>query len=66
MAEHQRPLRILTYLVPGIEVELFETIAQFLEVSLKRETMLIYESRFNGPPASRVDPFKTDLADLGR
>ena len=65
MAEHQRPLRIITYLVPGLAVELFETLTQYLEVSLKRETMLIYESRFNGPPSNRVDPFKTDLADLG-
>lgn len=66
MAENQRPLRLMTYLVPGLPVELFETIAQYLEATLQQQTMLIYESRFNGPLSSRVDPFKADLADLGK
>ncbi len=63
--QQQVPLRIITYLVPGLTVELFETISQYLEVSLNRETMLIYESRFTGPQSDRSDPFKTNTADLG-
>lgn len=59
------PLRIITYLVPSLPVELFETIAQYLENSLDRESFLIYESRFIGPQVDRHDPFKTNMADLG-
>lgn len=58
------PLRIITYLVPGLSVELFENISQYLEASLGTETMLFYESRFNGPQSDRIDPFKTNVADL--
>lgn len=59
------PLRIITYLVPGLHVELFETLCHYLETSLGRETMLIYESQFIGPESSRSDPFATKVADLG-
>lgn len=59
------PLRIITFLVPGLSVELFENISQYLEASLGTETMLFYESRFNGPQSDRIDPFKTNVADLG-
>lgn len=61
----QLPLRVITYLVPGLPVELFETIAQYLESCLKRSTLLIYESRFAGPQNEQLDPFKTNCADLG-
>jgi hypothetical protein len=66
MSEHQkRPLQIITYLVPGLNVELFETLAQYLESSLGKETTLVYESRFIGPQPDRIDPFKNKTADLG-
>jgi hypothetical protein len=66
MSEHQkRPLQIITYLVPGLNVELFETLAQYLESSLGKETTLVYESRFIGPQPDRIDPFKNKIADLG-
>ncbi|XP_057367731.1 uncharacterized protein LOC130688730 [Daphnia carinata] len=58
------PLRIITYLVPGLSVELFESISQYLESSLGKETMLFYESRFDGPQSDRIDPFETKVADL--
>lgn len=59
------PLRVITYLVPSISVEVFETFTQYLESALQREAMLIYESRFGGPLSSRADPFKENIADLG-
>ncbi|KAI9562702.1 hypothetical protein GHT06_010156 [Daphnia sinensis] len=58
------PLRIITYLVPGLSVELFENVSQYLESSLGKETMLFYESRFIGPQSDRIDPFKTKVADI--
>ncbi len=66
MSEHQkRPLQIITYLVPGLNVELFETLAQYLESFLGKEATLVYESRFIGPQPDRIDPFKNKTADLG-
>ena len=59
------PLRLITYLVPSLNVELFEAIAGYLEFALKKESVLMYESRFNGPMSNRVDLFKTNLADIG-
>ena len=65
MSEKTQPLRLITYLVPSIPVELFETIAGYLEHALKRESVLLYESRFNGPMKDRVDLFKANIADIG-
>jgi hypothetical protein len=66
MTDQQKlPLQIITYLVPSLSVEIFETIAQYLESALGRETTLVYESRFIGPQPDRIDPFKTRTADLG-
>ena len=66
MSEQQKhPLQIITYLVPSLNVELFETLAQYLESSLGKETTLVYESRFIGPQPDRIDPFKNKTADLG-
>lgn len=62
----QLPLRVITYMVPGFPVELFETISQYLEATLDKPTLLIYESRFNGPQSKEFDPFKTNSADLGK
>ena len=66
MTDQQLPLRLITYLVPGLNVELFQSITEYLEASLERDTMLIYESRFTGPLSDRIDPFKTNTADLGK
>ena len=66
MTEERSPLRIITYLVPSIPVELFETLSDYLESELKRETLLTIESRFHGPLTSRTDPFESNAADLGR
>ena len=59
------PLRLITYLVPSISVEFFEAIGDYLENALKKESVLMYESRFNGPMKDRVDLFKANLADIG-
>jgi len=65
MIDSTPPLRLITYLVPSLNVELFEAIAGYLEFALKKETVLMYESRFNGPMNNRVDLFKANLADIG-
>ena len=59
------PLRLVTYLVPSYPVELFETLAQYLEEALGCETTLGVESRFDAPASGRCDPFRAGLADLG-
>lgn len=60
------PLRLITYLVPSLNVELFEAIAGYLEYALKKESILMYESRFNGPMSNRTDLLKANLADIGK
>lgn len=56
---------MITYLCPGIPVEMFETVMQYLEEVTGRETYLIYESRWTGPPRERTDPFTADEVDIG-
>lgn len=62
----QAPLRIISYLVPGLPVELFETIAHYLEAVINRPSLLIYESRYTGPHPKQHDPFRSNTADLGK
>lgn len=58
-------LRLITYLSPGIPVEVYETIMYYLEEVTGRKTYLIHESRWSGPPDDREDPFSSDDADIG-
>ncbi|XP_060071005.1 uncharacterized protein LOC132550920 [Ylistrum balloti] len=61
----EKKLRLITYLSPGVPVQLFETVMQYLEEALGREAYLIYESRWTGPPRDRTDPFTADEVDIG-
>ncbi|XP_030847470.1 uncharacterized protein LOC591494 [Strongylocentrotus purpuratus] len=57
-------LRLMTYLCPGLPVEIFEMVAHYLEEKMKCPVYLIYESRWPGPPADRPDPFTLDDVDI--
>ncbi|XP_067651299.1 probable phosphite transport system-binding protein PtxB [Haliotis asinina] len=61
----KQKLRIITYLSPGVALEVFETVVQYLESVLDVEASLIYEPRWSGPPPTRVDPFTADEVDIG-
>ncbi|WAR01314.1 hypothetical protein MAR_007872 [Mya arenaria] len=65
MTEARENLRAITYLSPSLPVELFETILEYLEEVTGRDGYLTYESRWSGPPKDRVDPFTSNLADIG-
>lgn len=57
-------LRLMTYLSPGLPIELFEMVAHYLEEKMKCPVYLIYESRWQGPPTDGSDPFTLDDVDL--
>ncbi|XP_033747530.1 uncharacterized protein LOC117332650 [Pecten maximus] len=61
----EKKLRMITYLSPGLPVQLFEVLMQYLEEITGMETYLIYESRWTGPPRERTDPFTADEVDIG-
>ncbi|XP_052228447.1 uncharacterized protein LOC127842769 isoform X2 [Dreissena polymorpha] len=65
MAETKERLRMISYLVPSIPVELFELLLEYLEGVTGRQGYLIYESRWTGPPQQRVDPFTSNEVDIG-
>jgi phosphonate transport system substrate-binding protein len=54
-------LRLVTYLVPGLPLGLFELIARVLGP----DTELICDDRASGPVPGVLDPFTADLADVG-
>ncbi|GAB6033535.1 hypothetical protein CHUAL_013409 [Chamberlinius hualienensis] len=65
MADNQtRVLRFATYLSPSIPVEYYETIIRYVESQLNISTTLMYESRWDGPPKDRPDPFTTNDVDI--
>jgi len=57
-------LRLATYLSPSIPVEYFEVLAHYLESQLNIPSILIYESRWDGPPKDRLDPFTANQVDI--
>lgn len=57
-------LRFITYLSPGVPVQVFEIIMQYLEEVTGKQSYLIHESRWSGPPLDR-DPFTNDDVDIG-
>lgn len=66
MAPPTSSLRLVTYLVPSHPVELYESVAHYLEEELSARTTLIYESRDPiGLFEARPDPFTLDEADIG-
>lgn len=58
-------LRLMTYLSPGVPIQVFELLLHYLEEVTGMEGYLITESRWSGPPAERRDPFTDDVADIG-
>jgi ABC-type phosphate/phosphonate transport system substrate-binding protein len=57
-------LKVATFLTPSVPVEYFEGVLNYLESKLGLLTTLRYESRWEGPPAQRPDPFLTNEIDL--
>ena len=58
-------LRLVTYMVPGLPLGLYQVYQRYLEESLSMESYLMVESRWSGPPPNR-DPFTADDVDIGR
>lgn len=58
-------LRFITYLSPGVPVQVFDTVMQYLEEVTGKQSYLIHESRWSGPPLDREDPFTADDVDIG-
>ena len=59
-------LRLITYLVPGIPLTLYQTYQYYLEEALGQPVTLTVESRWSGPGPDRMDPFTSDEADVGK
>lgn len=59
------PLRIVTWLAPGIPARLFESVTDHLQEALGRTCSLRCESRHSGPITVRDDVFADNRADLG-
>ena len=58
-------LRLITYLSPGLPLELFEDVGAYLEEELGLPTTLAAETATSAPPRDEPDPFSTGRADLG-
>jgi len=58
-------LRLITYLSPGLPLELFEDVGAYLEEELGIPTTLAAETRSSAPPRGEPDPFSSGQADLG-
>lgn len=59
------PLRAITYLSPGIPIELFGEVTRHLGRGLSRSFELESEGRISGPMHGEYDPFAAGRADLG-
>lgn len=58
-------LRFLTYLCPGLPVEIFEAIASHVGHHLGCSTSLLVDPRTSGPTSTDDDPFSAAEADVG-
>lgn len=57
-------LHMLTYLYPGLPIELFQTYQYYLETVLGYKSYLSVETRWSAPPTGEVDPFTANDVDL--
>jgi ABC-type phosphate/phosphonate transport system substrate-binding protein len=57
-------LRLITYLHPGIPLELFQVYQRYIETVLGCGSYLIVESRWSAPPTGVEDPFTADDVDI--
>lgn len=58
-------LRFLTYLSPGLSVEIFTAVATRAASHLGLSASLAVESRYSGPSSTDNDPFSAGEADVG-
>ena len=58
-------LKFLTYLSPGLPVEIFEAVAAHVGDHLGLPASLAVESRYSGPSSTEGDPFSAGEADVG-
>jgi phosphonate transport system substrate-binding protein len=58
-------LRFLTYLSPGLPVEIFEAVASRAGAHLGLPTSVAVESSSSGPAGAERDPFSTGKTDVG-
>lgn len=65
MAPDAPPLRAITYLAPGLPLELFEHVARHLARALGRRVVLESDERVSGPMHADDDPFAAGRCDLG-
>ncbi|KAK4329653.1 hypothetical protein Pmani_000006 [Petrolisthes manimaculis] len=62
MEDNNKMLRLATYMCPGIPVEYYEFLAEYLENKLGIQTCLLYSSRRRGPECNREDHNRIDVA----
>jgi len=62
---HARPLRLLTYLAPGLPLALFELVARHLARVLGVGTRVASDETRSAPGPLGPDPFAADEADVG-
>jgi phosphate/phosphite/phosphonate ABC transporter binding protein len=60
-----RPLRLLTYLAPGIPLGLYESIGDFLAARLDCDVTVASDASRSGPGPGSSNPFAADRADVG-
>ena len=60
-----KKLRLITYMVPGHPLALFQTYQYYLEQVFGCDSTLMVESRQSGPAKGKPDPFTLDEADIG-
>jgi phosphonate transport system substrate-binding protein len=60
-----RELRLLTYLAPGLPLELFETVRRLFQATLALTVRLRCETAVSAPRPDEPDPFRADEADVG-
>lgn len=65
MSDKGTILRLATYMCPGIPVEYYEFLAEYLEEELGLHTELLYSSRSSGPDTTRGDQDRIDLGNCG-
>ena len=61
MSANNTILRLATYMCPGIPVEYYEFLAEYLEHELGLHTELLYSTRSRGPDTTRGDQDRIDL-----
>jgi ABC-type phosphate/phosphonate transport system substrate-binding protein len=60
----KQKLRMMTYLYPGLPLELYQTYQRYLETVLGCRSYLSVETRWSAPPCGELDPFTADDIDL--